>query len=130
MDHKLKKFTLQDRIRSFGNAFRGLWVMLKNEHNFKIQIFILFLVIIAGLLFKITIPEWMAVALVSALVLSAECFNSALEDLWDTVSKENDPVIQRSKDIAAAGVLVSALISIIVGFLIFIPRILSLFQGK
>lgn len=120
-----KQFTLENRLKSFGSAFSGLRLILKNEHNFRIHIFILVVVIIAGIYFKIKATDWIAVAVVSGLVLSAECFNSAIEYLSDAVSPEVNPVIKNVKDAAAAGVLIAAIIAAVTGIIIFLPEIIE-----
>ena len=71
--------------------------------------------------------EWIAVILCIGAVLAAEGVNSAIEALCDKVSPEYDEAIKHTKDLAAGAVLILAVMSIIVGLLIFVPKILSLF---
>jgi len=120
-----KKFTLVNRLKSFGSAFSGLRLILKNEHNFRIHVFILVIVIIAGIFFKINAADWIAITVVSGLVLTAECFNSAIEYLSDAVSPEVNPAIKNVKDAAAAGVLIAAIVAAATGIIIFIPEIIE-----
>lgn len=119
------KFTFSSRLESFGSAFSGMKFILKNEHNFRIHLIILLFVIIAGICFKLASTDWIAIAVVSGLVLAAECFNSAIEYLSDVVSPEINPAIKNVKDTAAAGVLIAAIIAAIAGLIIFIPEILK-----
>lgn len=123
-------FTLAGRLKSFGSAFSGLKLILKHEHNFRIHIIILVIVVVAGIYLKITATGWISIAVVSGLVLASECFNSALEYLSDIVSPEINPVIKSVKDTAAAGVLISAIIAIVVGLIIFIPEIVEELRGS
>lgn len=112
---------------SFRFAFSGIAGLLRAERNAVIHLVILALVIAAGILLKISPAQWTAIALAAGLVLAAEAFNTAIEVLCDAVKPETDPAIRRVKDLAAGGVLISALISIVVGLIVFIPAILRMF---
>ncbi|MGD0583660.1 MAG: diacylglycerol kinase family protein [Bacteroidales bacterium] len=127
-NHNDHHFKVKERLRSFRAAFRGLGLLLKHEHNFMIHLLVLAIVIIAGFLLKISAGEWIAVTLAAGLVLAGESFNAAVEYLSDRVSPDHDPEIGNVKDVAAAGVLISAFIAIITGVIIFLPRIISLFR--
>jgi diacylglycerol kinase len=122
------KFSFSQRLRSFRFAFSGLKVLLENEHNFRIHLFILVLVIAAGIIFQISAADWIAITVVSALVLTAECFNSAIEYLCDIVSPGLHPLVGKIKDITAAAVLISAIAAAITGLIIFIPEIEDIFE--
>jgi len=119
-------FSLKARAKSFRAALNGLRLLVKNEHNARIHLLILALVIIAGILLKIRASEWLALAILSGLVLAAECFNSAVEYLSDRISNDYDEEIRKAKDLAAAGVLISAIAAVVAGLIIFIPAILRL----
>jgi diacylglycerol kinase len=121
-------FSLKGRLHSFRNAFRGLGLLIIHEHNFRIHLLILAIVIVAGLLLKITAFEWIAVTIVAGLVLAGESFNTAVEYLSDRVSPDKDPIIRKAKDTSAAAVLISAFIAIIAGVIIFLPRIIKLLR--
>jgi diacylglycerol kinase (ATP) len=127
-DEKIKKFSINERVESFGNAFSGIRDLLKYQHNIRIHLAILCLVIIAGFFFRISKGDWMAIALAAGLVLAGEAFNSAVEYLSDIVCPEFDERIKRVKDVAAAGVLISAIASVIVGIIVFLPEIKTLFS--
>ena len=124
-----KKFSLRERLRSFKNAFTGLVVLIRLEHNARIHLTILIVVIFAGFMLRITATDWIAVVLVSGMVFASECFNSAVEYLSDVISPEQNESIKRAKDIAAAGVLISAIISVIIGIIVFLPKICNLFAS-
>lgn len=110
----------------FHHAFRGLRNLIKTERNFKIQLLILFLVILLGIFFKITSTEWIFIILSSILVLSFEALNSSVEKLADTITLESNPKIKWVKDVSAAAVLIGAIGSVLVGCIIFIPYIIKL----
>lgn len=107
-------------IRSFSCSFSGLKILATKERNFKIHLFAVFVVVIAGIIFKITAYEWIAIALVTGLVLVAEGLNSAIEKLSDIVHPGYSEKIKVVKDIAAAAVLVAAIIALIVALIIFL----------
>jgi diacylglycerol kinase len=121
------KPTKQNLLLAFKNAFAGLALFFKNEKNGKIQVCISVIVVIAGLFFKISTSEWIAIIGCIALVLSLEMINSAIEKLANMVEPNYNLTIKAIKDISAGAVLWSALISIIIGALIFIPKLKILF---
>ena len=120
---KQQKFSILNRFKSFKYAFNGIKILLKEEHNARIHFFALILVVIAGAIFKISLPEWISIIIVSGIVISAEIFNSAIENIADFISPEKNDQIKRIKDLAAAAVLFGSSVAIIVGLLIFIPNI-------
>lgn len=124
---KGKKFSLKKRLESFKYAFNGIYLLFRDEHNSRIHLFFAILVIAAGFYFEITSNEWLILILTMAFVFVAEFFNSAIEALADKVSEEKHPFIKKAKDVAAGGVLVAALASIIIGIIIFGDHLLSLF---
>jgi diacylglycerol kinase len=118
-----KNFSLKARLTSFKDAFRGIATLFRYELNARIHVFILLIVIFAGIILRISATDWLAICLVSGLVLVSECFNTALEYLSDVVSPEKNEKIKRAKDVAAAGVLISAIIAVITGIIVFLPMI-------
>jgi diacylglycerol kinase len=118
----------QKRIDSFGFAFKGIATLFRTQPNAWIHASVLCLVIVAGVYFDITRTEWALIALVSAAVLSAEAVNTAIEFIVDLVSPNYHPLAGMAKDVAAAAVLIVALGAVVVGLIIFLPHILSLFS--
>ena len=90
MEHEKKKFSLTDRLNSFRDAFNGIFILLRNEHNARIHLFILFMAIIAAILLDISGTEWLAILIVSGLVFMSECFNTAVEYLSDQITGERE----------------------------------------
>jgi diacylglycerol kinase len=122
----MAKFTIKARLKSFNYAFKGIISIIKFQHNFRIHLVIAAAVIIAGLLLGLSTVEWILVITVMGFVLVTEMINSAVEELTDLVSPEEDKKAGLVKDIAAGAVLVSAIAAAITGLLIFIPKILRL----
>ena len=125
---KEEKFSIAKRLKSFTYAFAGLKVLFKEEHNAWIHLFATLCVIVAGILFKISLLEWVAVAFAIGLVFSFEIMNTSVENIADFICPERDDRIKRIKDLAAAAVLVSAITAAVVGLLVFVPKILELFS--
>jgi len=116
-------------VKSFANAFRGLKDSLSHERNFQIQYVIALLVVGAGIFFSLNATEWMIILICFAVVLSFEIINSAIEKLCDLVCPEYNLIIKKVKDMCAGAVLFSAIISFIIGCIIFLPKIkLMLFK--
>lgn len=122
-----EKFNLKKRIKSFSYAFRGITDLVKNEHNARIHCVAAVAVLIAGFILHLSDIEWVAVTICVGGVFMAEGFNSAIETLADKICKEDDLLIKRAKDIAAGAVLIMAITSVVVGLIIFLPKIIRLF---
>ncbi|SRR5258708_5720050 len=109
--------------RRFFHAFRGLYVLVKVIRHIIIYVVSAALIIIFGFYFHITSNEWMALVLSIGLVLISEAFNTAIEIDIDLTSPEYHPYARDTKDVAAGAVLLSAMTAVIVGLIIFIPKI-------
>jgi len=121
-----QKFSIRKRIESFGFAFNGLKILIRDEHNSWIHLFAVFCVIIAGVFFKISVSEWISVVFAFGFVIALEIVNSAIENITDFVSPERHEMIKKIKDLAAAAVLLAAITAFIIGLIIFLPKILEL----
>lgn len=117
----MKKFLL-----GFVFAFQGLSVLIKSERNFRFHLFAFLCVSIAGFYFQIEKTEWLAILIISSIILTAEAINSAIEKLCNHLHPEIHPSIKSVKDIAAAAVLLSAISAIVIAGIIFLPRISDL----
>ena len=107
-------------------GFNGILYTLKHERNMVIHFLVMILVIIAGIVFKITFVEWGVCFVLFALVLSLELMNTALENVVDLVTEEKKAKAKVAKDAAAGAVLVAAIFAVIIGISIFLPRLLEL----
>lgn len=110
-------------INSFKYAFAGLLSEFKEEKNLKIHIFMMIIVIIAGILFKISTTEWIVCVILFGIVISAELFNTAIERIVDVIMPEINEKAKIIKDISAGAVLIPAICSVIVGLIIFVPKV-------
>lgn len=114
-------------IKSFMHSFNGIRLLFKHERNAKIHLGASLGIVLMGFVFHINSNEWIALVLSIGLVLALEAINTALEKLSDVVMPQYDERIKEVKDIGAAAVLVAAIVSVIVGLIIFVPRILEMF---
>jgi diacylglycerol kinase len=121
---------MKKRIRSFVYAGRGIKVVFASEANMKIHIAIAILVVIFGFAFKINITEWIMCLLCIGLVFGAEMINTAIENVVDLASPDLHPLAGKAKDIAAGAVLLCAIISVIIGLLIFEPKVWNVISSS
>jgi diacylglycerol kinase (ATP) len=111
------------RIKSFHYAYRGGITLISTQPNAQIHALATLLAVIAGFWLSISSLEWLAVILSITLVWSAEALNTAIEFLADEVSLEKRDRIGKAKDIAAFGVLCTAIFALVVATVVFGPKI-------
>lgn len=116
---------MKKRIQSFKYAYKGIRNLVSSEVNFQIHVTAAALVLAAGFYLEITAGEWLAVLLCFGLVLSAEAFNSAIEELVDLVSPGHHEKAGRTKDIAAGAVLITAILAAVIGCIVFLPKMIA-----
>ncbi len=122
MNYKKESF-ISNRLKSVGYAYKGAILLLKTEASIKIQLAIAILVTIAGFFFNISSTEWMAQCLSIGLVMSIEGLNTAIEEIANFIHPEHHSKIGLIKDIAAGAVFIASVFAIIVGFIIYLPKI-------
>jgi diacylglycerol kinase len=113
-------------IASFGYAYEGARYAFRTQRNVKLHCVITLLVILVGVLLRISLDQWTELAVVVGLVFQTELTNTALEAIVDRVSPEYHTLSKVAKDCSAAAVLVTAIAAVIAGVLIFLPHILAL----
>ena len=116
-------FSLANRFKSFTYAWSGIKELLRTEHNTWVHLFVTIIIVIMGLIFKLAIGEWAASIICMTMVWIAEIFNTCIEKLLDFISTDRHPQIKNIKDMAAAAVLIASWAAVIVGAIIFIPKI-------
>lgn len=99
--------------------------MLRDEHNSRIHCAAMGCTVVLGLVLGLTPGEWCIVALCCGAVLAAEAMNSAIEAIADLVCPDSHPLVKKAKDVAAAGVLFTAIAAAVCGLIIFLPKILT-----
>ncbi len=116
-------------INSFKYAFKGIGSAFLTERNMKIHVTMMMLVIICGILFKISVLEWFICIACFGIVIGGEMFNTAIEQVVNIAMPEKDPRAKLAKDVSAGGVLVLALAAATIGLIIFVPKALKLLEG-
>lgn len=110
------------RLKSFGDAWRGIVLLFGSQFNARIHLILLSLALLGGWCFAITPSEWVAVVLAAGLVLAAEAFNTAIELISDeSLGRAYNPKIRNIKDLAAGAVLLAAIAALVTGLIIFLP---------
>lgn len=118
---------LKKLFKSFGYAFEGLKDSYKTEQTIRIYVPVAIFVILLSIFFKLKTYEWIVIIAILGIILVMELINTSIESVVDLVTIEKKPLAKRAKDIMASAVLVTAIMSVIIGLIIFIPKIILLF---
>ncbi len=110
------------RIRSLTFAIRGAWLLITTEHSIMVQVGIAIIMTIVGFIMDLSSIEWMFQLLAIGLVLVAESLNTGLEKLSDFVHPDYDDRIGFIKDISAGAATFAAIIAVIIGLIIYLPK--------
>ncbi len=110
--------------QKFENAFRGLYIFWVSTKNLRIHIPVALLVVFFGYYFCVSSFEWIALVFAIGFVFVAEAINTAIEIDIDLTSPEYHPYARDTKDVAAGAVLLATFTSVIIGMIIFLPKIL------
>ena len=110
---------------SFLHALDGVKVASKGR-NFRVQAAVGVLAIVLGIVFRISLTEWIVVLFCIGAVLGMETINTAVEDMVDLSVKTFHPQAKRAKDLAAGAVLVMSIASLLIGIIIFLPRMIGM----
>lgn len=111
-------------FRSFRFAFEGIYSGIKTETNWRIGLIEAVVVILAGIYFQISYPDWMIIFILIGLVLSAELGNSAVEAIVDSFTAKEHPGAKLAKDFSAGSVVIIIITAAVVGTMIFLPYVL------
>lgn len=112
--------------RAFRDAFRGIIYTFRSQRNARVHLGIASLVVGLGVWLGLGFLEWAVLALTIGVVVAVEMVNTALEALSDAVCPGHHPLVGIAKDVAAGAVLVAAVAAVVVGLLIFVPRLARL----
>ena len=114
---------------SVKNCLDGISYVTKNEKNFKREIALGIIALILSYILKIDKIEFIIILTMICLVLTTEIINTAIERTVDLVTKEYHELARIAKDVSAGSVLVTSIFSLIIGIIIFIPKIITLLGG-
>jgi diacylglycerol kinase len=115
-------------IAGFKYAFSGLWYALRTQRNMRVHGCIAILAILMGIVLHISTVEFALVFVAITGVFLAEMFNTVIELCIDLASPDYHPLAKIAKDVAAGAVLLSALLSIVIGLFVFVPHLWELFH--
>jgi len=114
-----------DRFKSIKYALKGLWMLLRSENSIKLQFGIGIALTFLGFSMNISTSEWTAQFLAIGLVMVAEGLNTSVEKIANFIHPEYHEKIGEIKDIAAGAVAIAALVSFVIGFLIYLPKFIN-----
>lgn len=113
-------------IKGFVYALNGIWHAAATQLNFRVHLVCAIVAVYAGYALHISNNEWLWIILCIGMVLVAELFNTAIEFLTDLVSPEYNKKAGLVKDMSAGAVLITAITALIIGLVIFVPKLLAL----
>ena len=119
-------FSVKRLFRSFRYAFKGFLIVLKEEQSFQIQL--IAGAVVVSLIFYFNVRGWesMVLILLVVAVLVMELINSIFERIIDVLKPRLHPYVEEIKDIMAATVLLSSLVALVIGLMIFLPYLKNL----
>ena len=126
MDSKDKQQTTKNNrlIQAMRHALAGVWSVLRYERNMRIHLLLGVIAVILGIILKISELEWLWIILAIFFVMISEFANTVAEGLTDLIVKNHyDPIAKRIKDVSAGSVLIAAVFAVIIGGVIFLPKI-------
>ena len=123
-----KDSLLVNRIKGVKVALKGALLLLKTEASIQVQFGLALIMTVLGFLLKISATEWMIQLLAIAAVMGAEGLNTAVEKIADFVHPNHHQKIGFIKDIAAGAVMLVSIFAVIIGIIIYLPKIILLIR--
>ena len=118
---------IKGRLKSFSYAFSGMCTLFREERNAQLYVVFAIIALLMSWRLKISPIEWIIVCATIGLMFAMEAVNTALEELADFACNQKiHHTIKKVKDLSAAAVLLTALIALIAGLIIFLPKLLAL----
>ena len=125
-----KKWKNREFTASFEFALTGIITAFKEERNMRKHLVSAILVVLAGLIFRVSATEWLFLLLSITLVIAFEIMNSAIENVVDLASNYHFSMLAKNaKDMAAGAVLVVSGFALLTGLVIFLPKFWALVFG-
>lgn len=121
-----KPFNIIDRIKSFDFALQGIKTFFVTQHNSWIHLLATILAVTLGYFLNLSSVEWLFVITAIAIVFITEVLNTAIEFLCDKLTTDFDPTIKKVKDISAGAVLIASIMALLIGLIIFVPKVINL----
>ncbi|WP_026708045.1 diacylglycerol kinase [Flavobacterium frigidarium] len=123
MEFKKDNTFFTGRLKSVNYAIKGAIKLITTEHSVMVQFSLGIIMVLAGIFFQITATEWLFQTLAIGLVMSVEGLNTAIEKIADFIHPDYHERIGFIKDIAAGAVFFAAITAIIIGLIIYMPKI-------
>lgn len=114
---------------SIKNCLEGINFVITNESNFKKEIVIGIIALLLSYILKISIIEFTIILIMIALVLTSEIINTSIEKVVDLYTRDYNNLAKIAKDVSAGSVLVMSIFSLLVGIIIFLPKIINVLGG-
>lgn len=114
---------------SIKNCLEGINFVITNESNFKKEIVIGIIALLLSYILKISRIEFIIILIMIALVLTSEIINTSIEKVVDLYTKDYNNLAKIAKDVSAGSVLVMSIFSLLVGAIIFLPKIVNVLGG-
>jgi len=110
------------RLKAFKYAAKGFWILITTEHSIIAQLIIALIMTIIGFIMHLSATEWMFQTIAIGIILVAESLNTSIEKIADFVHPDYHKKIGLIKDISAGASFFAAIIAVIIGLLIYIPK--------
>lgn len=115
-------------VNSFKYAIQGIIASFQTERNMKLHVLAMILVILLGFIVKLSRLEWEICIILFAMIISGELFNTAIETTVDIAMPQKNEKAKLAKDVSAGAVLIIAIGSLIIGIIIFMPKIMEILK--
>ncbi|GAA3787715.1 diacylglycerol kinase family protein [Corallibacter vietnamensis] len=112
-----------NRLKSIGYAFKGALFLIKTESSIQVQVCIGLVMTGIGYVVGLSPTEWIAQTLTIGIIIAIEGLNTAIEEVANFIHPEHHPKIGLIKDLAAGAVFLFAIIAIIIGAIIYLPKL-------
>ncbi|WP_418514130.1 diacylglycerol kinase [Corallibacter sp.] len=112
-----------NRLKSIGYAFKGALFLIKTESSIQVQVCIGLVMTGIGYVIGLSPTEWIAQTLTIGIIIAIEGLNTAIEEVANFIHPEHHPKIGLIKDLAAGAVFLFAIIAIIIGAIIYLPKL-------
>lgn len=120
----------RNMLESFRFAFAGLWYALRTQRNTRIHLIIAAAAIALGVWLDLSLTRWALLTLTIGFVLVSEMLNTVAETLVDMISPGYHPLAKIVKDVTAGAVLLTAIVSVVVGLLVLGPSLWARVLGE
>lgn len=116
-------------ITSFKDCIHGLEFVIVNEDNFKREIILGIIALVLSFILKVSTIEFIIILFTIALVLVCEVINTSIEKTVDLYTKEYNETAKIAKDVSALAVLLVCFFAVVIGIVIFVPKIINMLGG-